>query len=153
MSRELEALVIKELNALGYDLVELVTRGTKSRPIVDVRIERQDEKGITVKDCSTASRAIEAQLDQGGIISDRYVLEVSSPGVERPLRRPADWRRSVGKQASINSPLLGGRIEAEIVGLEGEEGAEVALIRDKRGEHRVPLADVTDARLAFHWPR
>jgi ribosome maturation factor RimP len=153
MNEALEALVVKELEPLGYDLVEFTSRGTKSRPVVDVRIERRDGEGITVNDCSLASRAIEARLDAEELVGPRYVLEVSSPGVERPLRRAAEWRRFIGRQANVNSPVLGGRIEVEIVGLEGESGAEVALLRDKRGEHRVPLSDVTDARLAFHWPR
>jgi hypothetical protein len=54
---------------------------------------------------------------------------------------------------SVNSPTFSGRIEGDIVGLEGEPGAEIAVIRDAAGEHRVALADVKDARLAFHWKR
>lgn len=153
MNRELEALVTGELESLGYDLVELQARGTRSRPIVDVRIERRDGEKVAVEDCARASRAIEARLDASELIGSRYVLEVSSPGVERPLRKVAEWRRFVGSRASVNSPALGGRFEVEIVGVEGDEGAEEVVVRDKRGEHRVPLAEVTDARLVFSWPR
>ena len=153
MKPELEVLVQGELDSLGYDLVEMQTRGTKSRPLVDIRMERRDGEAVTVADCSQASRAIEARLDAIELIGSRYVLEVSSPGVERPLRNAADWRRFIGSRANVNSTALNGRVEVEIVGLEGEVGAEVVLLRDKRGDHRVPLADVTDARLAFHWPR
>jgi hypothetical protein len=54
--------------------------------------------------------------------------------------------------AKVLSPRLGGRVEIEIVGIEGEPGAEAAVVRDERGiEHRVPLAEVKEARLAFHW--
>jgi ribosome maturation factor RimP len=152
MSRELEALVMGELDSLGYDLVEVQTRGSRSRPLIDVRIDRRDGEKVSVEDCARASRAIEARLDTTGMMGDRYVLEVSSPGVERPLRTAAEWRRFAGRRASVSSPALGGRFEVEIVGVEGEEGREIAVVRDTRGEHRVPLADVADARLAFHWP-
>jgi ribosome maturation factor RimP len=107
---------------------------------------------VTVDDCAAASRAIEARLDAEGSLGERYVLEVSSPGVERPLRRAADWKRFVGRQASVLSPALHGREEVEILGVEGDAGREVLVLRDGRGaEQRIALADVKDARLAFHW--
>jgi ribosome maturation factor RimP len=75
------------------------------------------------------------------------------PGVERPLRTAAEWRRFVGKSAVVTAtPLPGGKAEVEILALEGESGSEVAVVRDGRGaEHRLPLAEIAQARLAFHW--
>ena len=148
----LENVVVQELGALGYELVELVQRGTRSRPLVEVRMDRRDGQPITVDDCAKASRAIEARLENESLVAERYVLEVSSPGVERPIRSAAEWRRFVGKWASVNSPALSGRVEAEIVGFEEESGAGTIVLRDAKGvERRVPLAEVKDARLAFHW--
>jgi ribosome maturation factor RimP len=108
---------------------------------------------VQVGDCEKASRAIEARLDaDSSVITSRYVLEVSSPGMERPLRKAAEWKRFVGRKASVNSLALHGRQEVEIVAVEGAEGAEQLRLRDVRGgEHVIALADVTDARLAFHW--
>jgi hypothetical protein len=91
--------------------------------VLEVRIDRRDGAKVTVDDCARASRAIEARLDGGGRVAERYVLEVSSPGMERPLRRAADWRRFVGRWASVNSPALGGRSKSKIVAVEGEDGA------------------------------
>lgn len=143
---------MRELDALQLDLVEFRRGGSRSRPVLDVRIDRRDGAAVTVDDCARASRAIEAQLDAGDVLGERYVLEVSSPGVERPLRTPADWRRFVGRSAVVLAPALGGRVEVEILAVDGEPGAEVAVLRDGRGaEHRVPLLDVKEARLAFHW--
>ena len=152
MNPALEAVVREELDKLGFDLVELRLGGTRSRPVVDVRLDRRDEEKVSVEDCARASRAIEARLDAGDVVGERYVLEVSSPGVERPLRTAADWRRFAGRRASVNSPALGGRIEADILGVEGDAGSEIVALRGGNGaEHHVPLAEVKDARLVFQW--
>ena len=152
MNEALEKVVASEVDKLGYDLVELRIAGSRARPTVDVRIDRRDGEAVTVDDCATVSRAIEARLDVGHEAGERYRLEVSSPGVERLLRTMADWRRFVGSRASVLSPALNGREEVEIIGVDETDGAEVALIRDARGnEQRIPLAEVKEARLAFHW--
>ena len=152
MSDGLEHLVTTTLDEIDLDLVEVRRGGSRSRPTIDVRVERRDGMAVTVDDCARASRALEARLDADGSVGERYVLEVSSPGVERPLRKAADWRRFAGQRAKVLSDALGGREEVEIVALDGEPGAEVVVVRDSRGaERRVPLAQVREARLAFHW--
>ena len=152
MLQALHDFVRTEVDALGFDLVEFRRGGTARRPLLDVRIDRRDGTKVTIDDCAHVSRALEPKLDAAGVVGDQYVLEVSSPGVERPLRHAGDWRRFTGRRTSVSSPAVGGRIEGDIVGLEGEEGREVAVIRDQRGvEHRVPLADVKEARLVFVW--
>ncbi len=153
MDKAIEAIVIAELTPLGYELVELKRGGSNGRPVLDVRIDRLDQQKVHVGDCEKASRAIEARLDaEPTLISSRYVLEVSSPGMERPLRKAADWKRFVGRRASVNALALHGRQEVEIVAVEGVEGQERVRLRDAKGtEQEIALADVTDARLAFHW--
>ncbi len=153
MDKAIEAIVIAELTPLGYELVELKRGGSNGRPVLDVRIDRFDLQKVQVGDCEKASRAIEARLDaEPTLISSRYVLEVSSPGMERPLRKAADWKRFVGRRASVNALALHGRQEVEIVAVEGAEGQERVRLRDAKGtEQEIALADVTDARLAFHW--
>lgn len=154
MKQTLEDVVVAELDTLGFDLVELRRAGTKSRPVLDVRIDRRDGAKVTIEDCVRASRAIEAKLDADAeLISGRYVLEVSSPGAERPLRTAAEWRRFAGRRARVLVPALGGRVEVDIVAVEVDAGgADVAVLRDAKGnEHRVPLAEVKEARLAIKW--
>lgn len=93
-------------------------------------------------------------MDGSDLVSDDYVLQVSSPG-ERPLNSAADWRRFVGLWANVLAPDHGGRIEGKILGLEDGDGVgkEVAVLElNQKGrlvERRVPLADVKEARLAF----
>jgi ribosome maturation factor RimP len=141
------------------ELFELQSRGTRNRPVLDVRVERKDGAKVTVDDCARASRAIEAKLDQGGIVSDRYVLEVSSPGIERPLRNARDWSKFVGRDAVVTADTVGeapelSAREVRIVGIEGNAGEEIVVLEDAGGAiHRVPLAAVKKARLAFNWKR
>jgi ribosome maturation factor RimP len=146
----LEDVVTAELDAVGFDLVELRRGGTRSRPLIEVRIDRRDLAAVTVDDCARVSRALESRLDGSGLVSPEYVLQVSSPG-ERLLRSARDWRRFVGQWANVLAPEHGGRIEGKILAVEGESGSEVAVVSPKSGaERRIPLADVTEARLAFH---
>jgi ribosome maturation factor RimP len=151
MNEALERVVVHELDEAQFDLVELRQVGTKSRPVLEVRIDRRDGQKVTVEDCARASRALEARLDGGGLVSDRYVLQVSSPG-ERPLRTPDEWRRFVGRWASVLAPDFGGRLEGEILALD-EDGGEVAVtLKPERGESkRIPLTAVKEARLAFRF--
>ena len=155
MGESIEPIVARELDALGFDLVELRRGGSKARPVLEIRIDRRDGEKVTIDDCARASRALEAHLEANALVAEQYVLEVSSPGADRPLRHAADWRRVLGRHATVKSGLLaGGKQEVEILALDGEAGAEVALVRDSKGrEVQVPLRDVTQARLAFHWKR
>ena len=159
MNGTLEDLVASEIKPLGLELFELRLSGSKGRPVLDVRIEREDGEKVTVDTCAAASRAIETRLDSQDFGGRRYVLEVSSPGIERPLRNAKDWKRFVGRTAVVTSNVAGdpaGRRtdEVEIAGVEGDAGQEVVIVRDQRGEERsFPLAAVEKARLAFHWNR
>jgi ribosome maturation factor RimP len=159
MSDALQGVVKTELMPLGLELFELRTGGTKGRPVLDVRIDRTDGEKVTVEDCARASRAIEARLDAMAYAGTRYVLEVSSPGVERPLRNARDWRRFVGRDAVVTSDDVGGgpvavSREVKIAGVEGGDGEEVIVVEDAGGNTlRIPLAAVKKARLAFNWKR
>jgi ribosome maturation factor RimP len=159
MKGTLEELVASEIKPLGLELFELKLGGSKGRPVLDVRVEREDGQTVTVDDCATASRAIEMKLDAEDFGGKRYVLEVSSPGIERPLRNAKDWRRFVGSAVVVTTNVPGdpaGRRtdEVGIAGVEGDAGQEVVIVRNERGdERRFPLAAVEKARLAFHWKR
>jgi ribosome maturation factor RimP len=152
MNEALELFVKTEVEALGYDLVELRKGGTGRRPLLDVRVDRRDGARITIDECARISRALEPRLDASGLVGENYVLEVSSPGVERPLRNADDWRRFAGRTAKVLAPSLGGRLEVEVIGVDDSSGEAMAVMREERGtEHRIPLAEVREARLVFRW--
>ena len=146
--------------ALGFELVDVRWGGTGKRPLLQLRIDRPAAdagEGVTVDDCASVSRGLEAWLDEHEALSDRYTLEVSSPGVDRPLVRPADYRRFRGEQVVVqgNEELLGKqrRLEGELLGLEetGEGGGTVRLKLPGGNEVDVPLDRIRKANLVFKW--
>ena len=132
------------LEALGFDLADLRIGGTPNRPLVQVRIDCPP-RNVTVEDCSQVSRALEQWLDAGGPLGTKYVLEVSSPGIERPVRWHRHWVQFVGRD--VNVKLAGvGRVRARIVSVPDE--ATVVLQPKGDAEREYRLSDVRDARLA-----
>ena len=92
--REVEQELEARIATLGYELVEVEWAGSSHRPIVRIRIDWPGDAGseaIGVDDCARVSRALEPWMDEMGAMPERYVLEVSSPGVDRPLVRPRDF--------------------------------------------------------------
>jgi ribosome maturation factor RimP len=143
------------LAALGLELADLRIGGTQQRPLVQVRIEwpppaepELPPRQVSVADCATASRALEAWLDADGPLGRRYVLEVSSPGFERPLRWHRHWVRFVGQEVEATVAGLG-RVRARIVAVPDE--ATVVLQPHGADPRSVPLARIRDARLAVDW--
>lgn len=89
------------LASLGYELVDVEYR--KERQGYVLRLFIDNPQGIGLDDCESASRAVEAELDRVDPIPHSYTLEVSSPGLERPLKKEQDFRRFLGKMAFIRT--------------------------------------------------
>jgi ribosome maturation factor RimP len=140
------------LESLGFELVDLRRVGTPQRPILQVRVDRPDSRpghGVTADDCATISRSLERFLETSGAVGPRYVLEVSSPGVERPLRSAAHWRRFVGGEARVRSRALPGRTKVRIVAVPDDEHVTVGL--PDGAETTLALEDIQDATLAVNF--
>ncbi len=90
------------VESLGYELVRVLTIGMKN-PTLQVMIDRKDGKEITVDDCAKVSRALSEVLDEKDPIENQYSLEVSSPGIDRPLTKPAHFERFAGYEAKIET--------------------------------------------------
>jgi ribosome maturation factor RimP len=94
MNKDLESVVEREVDAIGYDIVLLRQGGTKSRPVLELRIDRRDGERVSIADCVRVSRAVEARLDAAlgeaaPFAGRRYELQVSSPGDAPPRQRAA----------------------------------------------------------------
>lgn len=98
----LEDLLSPVVEKLGYELVRVMTIGAKN-PTLQVMIDRLDGKDITVDDCATVSRALSDVLDEKDPIENQYSLEVSSPGIDRPLTKPQHFVRFAGYDAKIET--------------------------------------------------
>jgi ribosome maturation factor RimP len=157
---EIEEELDRRVAGLGYELVEVRWGGSGQRPLLKLRIDRPDAKpgtGVTVDECATVSRALEPWLDAHQAVGDKYVLEVSSPGVDRPLVRQRDFDRFRGERVAVtgHDVLLGRstRLEGELLGLR-DEGSEVeaVVLRLPSGEEvDVPKKDIRRVNLVFEW--
>ena len=133
---------------LGFELVDLKRTGTLQRPILQVRVDRSDSRpgqGITADDCAAISRSLERFLESRAMVGPRYVLEVSSPGLDRPLRWPEHWRRFLGRHARIRAEGLPGRHRMQIVSVPDDE--HVILRREDGVEITLALEAIRDATL------
>ena len=157
--QSLEQALTERTEALGFELVELERAGNKARPVFRVRVDRPDSEpgsGVSLEDCKRVSRALEEYLDALPALPHNYVLEVSSPGVERPLVRPRDYDRFRGHEVAVRgyAPLAGRgrRLQGELLGLEnGPEGDMVRLRLEDGEEVVVPREGIARAHLVFRW--
>ncbi len=149
----LEHELERRVEELGFEFVELEVAGNRAHPILRLRIDRRDSepgRGVTLDECSSVSRALERYLDELPELSDTYVLEVSSPGLERPLTRARHFQRFVGREARFRTAR--DRLEGTLLGVEGDAGDERVLVRHSDGaELTILLADVQRANLIHRW--
>jgi ribosome maturation factor RimP len=142
-----ERLVAPSLAATGYEVVRVLVMG-QHRPLLQIMIERADRRAVSVDDCAEVSRTVSALLDVEELIAGSYTLEVSSPGIDRPLTRPEHFVRFAGFEAKVETrvPLDGRKkFTGRLLGLEGER----VRIATAEGEMALPLADVQRAKLVL----
>lgn len=142
-------LIAPSLEAMGYELVRVILQG-KQRPTLQIMAERIDGAAMTVDDCAEISRGISALLDVEDPIQGAYTLEVSSPGIDRPLTRPKDFEIWAGFEAKLESSLpVDGRkrFKGRLRGLDGDGRVRIDT---EAGEVAVPMADIRNAKLVMN---
>ncbi len=148
VSRTIVETVAEVLDARGLELYDVEVTGSGRARVVRVLVTRPD--GVDLDAISTASEAVSVSLDAPAVapeIPGPYALEVSSPGLERPLRRPAHYRGAVGETLSVklaDRPRLRGA-------LTGVDDDAITVVDDSGDEHRIPFVDVVQARTVFEW--
>ena len=130
----------------GCELLHVQFRSGALRLILD------REGGVRLDDCETVSKEISALLDVADFGRGRYTLEVSSPGLDRPLYRPADYERFVGRKARVTrrNPLTGKRetLIGRLAAYREENGGEIDMTElDSKRDETIRLADVEAAKL------
>jgi ribosome maturation factor RimP len=143
----LARLIEPEVKRLGFDLVRVAMIGGTSDPTLQVMAERPDTRQLDLADCERISRRLSEVLDLADPIDGSYRLEVSSPGIDRPLTRLKDYADWKGYDARLTlaDPHEGRKqFSGELRGVEGE----LVLIRTKNDEsHALPFSEIASAKL------
>ncbi|WP_123590368.1 ribosome maturation factor RimP [Salinisphaera orenii] len=144
MSQRLQQLLEPVVNDLGYELWHLESTGAAKSGVLRLYID--SPAGIALEDCETVSHEVSAVLDVEDAGNSNYQLEVSSPGLDRPLANKAHFRRFIGERARVNmfAPVAGQRkFRGVILAVEGDT---VDLGCDDQ-TYSLPIADMAKARL------
>ncbi len=147
LPQRVEDLIGPTVEDLGYAVVRVQISG-QQRLRLQVMVERLDGRPVVVDDCAELSRSISAVLDVEDPIDRAYVLEVSSPGIDRPLVRPDDYIRFAGFEAKVElgRPLDGRRrFRGRLLGLAGD----AVRMRIDDAEVDLPYADIAKAKLVL----
>jgi ribosome maturation factor RimP len=144
----IETLIAPSLEAMGYRLVRVAVTGGRRAVVLQVMAERIDGRPMSVDDCTEVTHTVSALLDVADPIENAYVLEVSSPGIDRPLVRREDYERFRGHEAKLElaTPIDGRRrLRGKLLGIEADRvrvnlGTEVV---------ELPLASIQRAKLVL----
>jgi ribosome maturation factor RimP len=145
---DVEALVAPVVESAGLELVDVTFRRESGRRILRVTIDRHG--GVDLDTIAQTSERVWRRLDVEGFAPGPYVLEVTSPGIERPLRRPSEFARQVGETVKVRTeePVDGSRVHTGTLVAAGEDGVIVAT---EVGERTIPYEEIASARTVFEW--
>jgi len=143
---ELERLAAKVVSDAGLELVELSLRGSSKKRVLRLDIDRAGPGGVGLEDCQHVSKHVGAALEETDLIQSTYVLEVSSPGIDRPIRTDDDIRRNAGRRVRIETtePIEGRRMFAGV--LVGGEADWLELRIDDEEVLKIPRDRIQMAR-------
>jgi ribosome maturation factor RimP len=148
LEQRIAGMIAPSLTAMGYDLVRVMMQG-RQRPVLQVMADRLDGAAMTVEDCADISRQISALLDVDDPIEGAYSLEVSSPGIDRPLTRKQDFERYAGYEIKLETaePVEGRkRFRGKLVGLIDEDRITLLV---ENVEWTLPLVLIRGAKLVL----
>lgn len=145
--KKLEELAAPALANLGYEIVRITLQGGDVKT-VQVMAERMDRQSMTLGDCEKISRTVSALLDVEDPFQGKYMLEISSPGIDRPLVRPSDYARFQGSNAKIETVRdIDGRKRFKGQILSFDEATQNVRFLFEENEMTIPFADIAKAKL------
>lgn len=145
----LTSLIEPEAQALGFALVRVKFFGGEGDRTLQIMAERPDTRQLTIDDCAALSRRISEKFDEIDPIEEAYRLEVSSPGIDRPLTRLQDFADWTGHEARISLIEAQDKRKQLTGELKGIDGETVVIDVNKHGEMRVAFANIHSAKLAM----
>lgn len=146
-TEKIAALITPSLESLGYEIVRVSFTGGE-RQILQIMAEREDGT-MTIQGCTEISRTVSALLDVEDPITEAYELEVSSPGIDRPLTRQKDFERWAGYEVKIElAEAVNGqrRYRGKLLGIEDDI---ISLLGDASEKFKLPFVDVRKAKLVL----
>lgn len=150
IAEKIDPIIRPALESMGYDLVRLDLVGTAQQPTLQIMAERVSDGRIGVEDCREISKTVSALLDVEDPISSAYRLEVSSPGIDRPLVALKDYVRFKGHEAKIEAPLIMEN-RKRFQGIIGDiKDEDIIVIEDEKGEiFEIPFGKIQKAKLVL----
>ncbi len=144
VNKQVEDVALPVLRELGLELVEVQYRREQNGWVLRLTIDKQD--GVSLEDCTAVSREIGQLLDIEDFIDQKYNLEVSSPGLDRPLKSMVDFQRFIGRKAKVKTIEPIGDEHFFIGKILQTEGETIILDVDRK-EVTIPFSQVSKARL------
>lgn len=145
----LTQMIAPEVEALGFDLVRVKLFGSGDDRTLQIMAENRKTRQLVIEDCAAISRRLSDLLDETDPIEEAYRLEVSSPGIDRPLTRPHDYDDWKGHETRITvEEAVEGRKTLKGI-LNGIDGDTVHLVDAKIGRVEIALANITSAKLVL----
>ncbi len=134
--------------SLGLELVDIEYLKEGNNMVLRVFIDNNGSDGLKIEHCEEVSKLLSKELDRENIIKESYILEVSSPGLERPLKKPEDYKKFKGKLVNIKTfaPVNGSKeFLGKLIGL--EDG--VVKIDNDKGVIEIPFSQIAKTNLAI----
>ena len=145
MEERLTAIISPVVAEFGCELVEAQLVQRKANALVRVLIDKRG--GVTIDDCAAISHQVSFLLDTQDTMDGRYTLEVSSPGLDRPLTTPADFRRKIGE--TVRLFIQNSQGSCERLGEIAQVDDQMLTLKTDDGEERCLLADIVKGKIIF----
>jgi ribosome maturation factor RimP len=145
----IDAIIARATGSAGLELVHWELEGPRNNQTLRIFIDK--EGGVTHSDCETVSHQVGAMFDEEDLIADQYMLEVSSPGVDRPLYKRTDYQRFAGNKVKLKTqqPINGQRnFRGRLIGIEGEI---VKLEVENSGIIEIAFEQITKANIEYEF--
>ncbi len=145
--QDFRSLIEPIIAGMGLSLVDVTIHGRGARTILRVFVDQAG--GVTIERCAQASRAIEEVLERTELFPERYILEVSSPGIDRPLQSEQDFSFHIGRKVKVSYEIE--QHLQEITGIIEGVSDGVLTLSTKEGLKSLPLSDILKAKLVLEF--
>jgi ribosome maturation factor RimP len=149
MTPELREVIMAAVERKGAHGIDLVVRGDRGRQVIEVFIDT--EQGVTTALCAEVSREVSAAIDQANLLTGPYRLDVSSPGIDRPLRFPWQYRKHTGRRVQVK--YRNGDQVQTIDGTLISVGEAAVAVRTKSMSEpiEIPFENILESRIPAPW--